>query len=235
MCKCVLYYCHRVSTQIAVNKYIISFTPLSFKSFFLPFILWTKRQLCSRSQHFLTLPKVSPGLIVAHKLFRHPGTFSSVHCALQIVVSSLWMAVTCQVKGHDLVRRNVGSIGCRTLLLSPPSAWILIPVLNCQVESGRVVTKETWNNYRREEKRVLVSSFPPTFGPEDYADFSFRINPLNPKLNPICYLLALLAHHFLHVSRIRVKSLTIRLLMSYIYGAPILDVSRSYTTTHHSR
>ena len=43
------------------------------------------------------------------------------------------------------------------------------------------------------------------------------INPLNPELNPICYLLALLAHHFLHVSRIRVKSLTIRLLMLYIY------------------
>jgi len=61
------------------------------------------------------------------------------------------------------------------------------------------------------------------------------INPLNPELNPICYLLALLAHHFLHVSRIRVKSLTIRLLMSYIYGAPILDVSRSHTTTQHSR
>ena len=31
------------------------------------------------------------------------------------------------------------------------------------------------------------------------------------------------------------KDLTLRLLMSYIYGAPILDVSRSYTTTHHSR
>ena len=27
---------------------------------------------------------------------------------------------------------------------------------------------------------------------------------LNPELNPICYLLALLAHHFLHVTRIRV-------------------------------
>jgi len=61
-------------------------------------------------------------------------------------------------------------------------------------------------------------------------------NPLNTELNPICYLLALLgAHHFLHVSRIRVKSLTIRLLMPYIYGAPILDVSRSHTTTRHSR
>ena len=60
-------------------------------------------------------------------------------------------------------------------------------------------------------------------------------NPLNPALNPICYLLVLLAHHFLHVSRIRVKSLTLRLLMSYIYGAPILDVSRSHTTMQHSR
>ena len=43
------------------------------------------------------------------------------------------------------------------------------------------------------------------------------VNPLNAELNPICYLLALLgAHHFLHVSRIRVK-LTLRQLMSYIY------------------
>ena len=44
------------------------------------------------------------------------------------------------------------------------------------------------------------------------------LNPLNPELNPICYLLALLgAHHFLHISRIRVKLLTFRLLMSHIY------------------
>ena len=62
-----------------------------------------------------------------------------------------------------------------------------------------------------------------------------NFNPLNAELNPICYLLALLAHNFLHVSRIRVKSLTLRLLMSYIYGAPILDVSRTQTTTQHSR
>jgi len=54
----------------------------------------------------------------------------------------------------------------------------------------------------------------------------FLLNPLNPELNPICCLLALLgAHHFLHVSRIRVKSLTFRLLMSYIY-IYIYDISR---------
>jgi len=59
------------------------------------------------------------------------------------------------------------------------------------------------------------------------------INPLSAELNPICYLLALLgAHHILHVSRVRFKlvcrrinwnnliCLTLRLLISYIYGAP---------------
>ena len=44
------------------------------------------------------------------------------------------------------------------------------------------------------------------------------VSTLNPELNPICYLLALLgAHSFLHVCRIRVKLLTFRRLMSYIY------------------
>jgi hypothetical protein len=33
------------------------------------------------------------------------------------------------------------------------------------------------------------------------------VNPLNTKLNHICHLLALLAHHILHVSRIRVNTL----------------------------
>ena len=48
--------------------------------------------------------------------------------------------------------------------------------------------------------------------------YGIFINPLNTELNPIYYLLALLgAHHFLHVSRIRVKSLILRLLMSYMY------------------
>jgi len=61
------------------------------------------------------------------------------------------------------------------------------------------------------------------FNPFAYTDvcetagLARSINPLNPELNPICYSLALLAYHFLHISRIRVKSLTIRLIMSYIY------------------
>ena len=39
-----------------------------------------------------------------------------------------------------------------------------------------------------------------------------RVNTLKAELNPICYLLALLgAHHFLHVSRIRVNTLNAEL------------------------
>jgi len=40
----------------------------------------------------------------------------------------------------------------------------------------------------------------------DLVEFTL-INPLNAELNPICHLLALLSHHILHVSRIRVKYL----------------------------
>ena len=53
---------------------------------------------------------------------------------------------------------------------------------------------------------------------EDISALADRVNTLNAELKPICHLLALLGvHHFLHVSRIRVKSLTLRILMSYIY------------------
>jgi hypothetical protein len=61
---------------------------------------------------------------------------------------------------------------------------------------------------------------------------TFYINPLSHELNPICYLLALLAHDILHVSRIRVKSLTLRLLMSYIY-IYIYDISNLRVKAMH--
>jgi hypothetical protein len=67
------------------------------------------------------------------------------------------------------------------------------------------------------------------------AEITWLFNPLNTELNPICCLLALLgAHYFLHVSRIRIKSLTLRLLMSYIYiehpFLMFLDHTRRLTT-----
>ena len=41
--------------------------------------------------------------------------------------------------------------------------------------------------------------------------------------------------YFLPLPLDAISILTLRRLMSYIYGAPILDVSRSHTTTQHSR
>jgi len=106
---------------------------------------------------------------------------------------------------------------------------IIINPLKLQWLSYVLPSTNTNKNYVFPSKYVCVTFILKING--DYV-----INPLKPELNPICYLLALLgAHHFLHVSRIRVKLLTFRLLMSYIYGAPILDVSRSHTTTQHSR
>ena len=39
-----------------------------------------------------------------------------------------------------------------------------------------------------------------------FTEFDIAVNPFNAELNPICHLLALLAHHILHVSKIRVKT-----------------------------
>jgi len=60
-------------------------------------------------------------------------------------------------------------------------------------------------NFTLVQKGVLYS------GSKIYNHLTLNINPLKPELNPICYFQALLgAHHFLHVSRIRVKLLTLR-------------------------
>jgi hypothetical protein len=42
-------------------------------------------------------------------------------------------------------------------------------------------------------------------GTDTVSDTLLEFSALNAELNPICNLLALLAHHILHVSRIRVK------------------------------
>jgi len=80
-----------------------------------------------------------------------------------------------------------------------------------------------WRKYCASRKNmfyvfyVLLNVHPSIILQIEQTCYTIFLNPLNPELNPICYLLTLLAHHFLHVSRVRVKSLTIRLLISYIY------------------
>ena len=79
---------------------------------------------------------------------------------------------------------------------------------------------------------VEWSSFRRSRWSHQHQRYLTEFNSLNPELNPICYLLALLgARHFLHVSRIRVKSLTLRLLMSYIYIYIYIYI-HTHTHTH---
>ena len=96
-----------------------------------------------------------------------------------------------------ICHQHRGSAGCLTILALQVTTTVIVCVtLNCF----------TVNHISRMcKKHILLWLF-------------LLLNPLKPELNSICYLLALLgAHHFLHVSRIRVKLLTLRRLMSYIY------------------
>jgi len=81
-----------------------------------------------------------------------------------------------------------------------------------------LITYSFWiNTYVLLKLTILKSKVQKLFGPTRKEVTRVRrrlgtmrlvtiINPLKPELNPICSLLALLgAHHFLHVSRIRVK------------------------------
>jgi len=117
------------------------------------------------------------------------------------------------------------------LVTTPSTAWYFWKNFKMRIRTD----SKYWSHQTQLLSRCLANIFVSQF-PHFLCSIINSFNPLNPELNPICYLLALLgAHHFLHVSRIRVKLLTLRQLMSYIYGAPILDVSRSHTTTQHSR
>jgi transposase len=70
-----------------------------------------------------------------------------------------------------------------------------------------------------------------------YSKLCSFINPLSPELNPICYLLALLgAHHFLHVSRIRVNSgwISMKLEIEYLGNPTTGDVFAVTNSARHS-
>ena len=85
-------------------------------------------------------------------------------------------------------------------------AFVLRPTANLttKIESG----------FCRRGSKIIVTNF------RCWCYYTLTFLTLkNPELNPICYLLALLgAYHFLNVSGIRVKSLTLGLLMSYIWS-----------------
>jgi hypothetical protein len=83
-----------------------------------------------------------------------------------------------------------------------------IPVLACIEGQLQVETTVNWiDSIVWGFPRKLCNTACPSFKiNRNCHQFFSVVNPLNAELNPICYLLALLgAHHFLHVSRIRVN------------------------------
>jgi hypothetical protein len=64
-------------------------------------------------------------------------------------------------------------------------------------------------SYTQLTLNLLTSTIvaPPSNASKWQMGFNSAFNPLNAELNPICHLLALLAHPILHVSSIRVKGL----------------------------
>jgi len=81
-----------------------------------------------------------------------------------------------------------------------------------------------------EEKNVPNFEFR-KIGTVDYLFLRLQLETVSTYISSTYFALYVRVHLFFPRNYV----LTLRLLMSYIYGAPILDVSRSHTTTHHSR
>ena len=117
------------------------------------------------------------------------------------------------LRGFTITLRHI------TLGLTPLDEWSAL--FRDLIWQNLTLTKERhpWPLRDSNPQFQQVSGRRPTDGAATGTGFEtyYHINPLNAELNPICHLLALLGVHFLHVSRIRVKSLNLRPLMSYIY------------------
>ena len=121
---------------------------------------------------------------------------------VQLHTFSSWALSSC-----DLLASYPGHFTTgKYLALPPPTVW------KWQGKKRNPYTSQDMHSYFPFHSPVTTLTQLPRLGIKQ-----FVFNPLNAELNPICYLLALLAHHFLHVSRLRVKSLILMLLMSYIY------------------
>jgi len=126
------------------------------------------------------------------------------------------------------------STGLLTLGLPTTSIQVLNPtnglLLNLKQKDGEALSSKSRDDVRS-NRHV----------------YTFSLISTNRNINLWNYQTSILVktqNHFsqyIHIlketgSTVRIQvSLTFRLLMSYIYGAPILDVSRSHTTTQHSR
>jgi transposase len=115
-----------------------------------------------------------------------------IYAAATVITEEINGTAECKIKAqrskpHPWVRRIQGSINDIRKELS-----VLVEIKRDNRKVQNIKRTRLFKKYNIEKE-------------EDLNRLIEELNPLSPELNPICYLLALLAHDFLHVSRIRVK------------------------------
>ena len=131
---------------------------------------------------------------------------------VQIPVAAPSKAWFCGRSLAGIVGSNpIGGHGCQSV----------VSVVCCQVE----VSGSGWSRVQRSPKECGVSNECDRGAPvRGGHDTEWRRSATEKDINT-----------YIYIYTPKFYILTLRLLMSYIYGAPILDVSRSHTTTQHSR
>jgi len=144
------------------------------------------------------------------------GWVHTLNCWLKYMLQ-VCLTVGVQVNFPDYIVRNIwqNCIGNTDLWGDPATTYFLHTLPSTdrgKLQSNTVINSAVWCSCNFHDRKLnedcICCKLPHRFTIPSY------FNALNPELNSICCLLALLgANHFLHVSRIRVKLLTLRLLM----------------------
>ena len=144
-----------------------------------------------------------------------------------------WSRVLEQLTGFQFVKKFPTFYGTRRLITAFTSAPPSVPILS-QLDPVHTPTSTSWRSILVLFSHLclgLPSGLFPSYFPTKtlYA-------PLLSPVRATCLAHLILIDFITRTILVeQYRSLTLRRLMSYIYGAPILDVSRSHTTTQHSR
>ena len=151
--------------------------------------------------------------------------------------------------------RTSGRAGGRTSYLNRQSALMRThveqqqdwhTVMLCYATIPELLITLCWDNHRGFHNLIIIrplfmelcsSSKSQYFAWLLETYFTFFVKNKFNKLSPPYSNLLIYCKVFIiwHCAKARWDILTLRRLMSYIYGAHIIDVSRSHTTTQHSR
>jgi hypothetical protein len=152
-----------------------------------------------------------PSSISLHLAQPNVGRLITINVCVPLCTVRYWVYVTTAYQAPSL--SGISVTGVNSLINNGPGQR------NKKVEFWLVQSRKTTNSIVNcTILHCLNEKFRYCSLRDDVQCLSPSFNALNAELNPICHFLASLGvHHFLHVSRIGVKSLILRLLMSCVY------------------